>query len=112
MYRCFALGAGVAHQTSRYDIGYCALIGICSGIEQNSCSQLICRSIGDTQCGVKCRLTGIAQTEIGVCTLFQQKLAQPPVSVECRTIQVELTPNESSFSPCRSRKRISLTSPK
>ena len=92
MQRCFTFGPAIAHKA--------AGLGACSGNavrvrtvgKQERQNSIMRQAVGCAQRSVQRCLAGIRQASIYVRTALDQELAELPVTMKCRAIEIEIIP--------------------
>lgn len=90
MQRCFPFGSAISHEAARFRGWLGDTIGIGTLAEEYLEHAVVRQPVGGAERGMKWRLSGIRQWLVHVSALLNEKLAQSPVSVESRSIEVEI----------------------
>ena len=90
MQRSFALPPAIAHEAPGCDSRYCGAVRVGATSQKNANNRRVSHAFTFAQRGVQRRFAGFLERAIHIRAILDQKLAQKPVAVEARAVQIQI----------------------
>ena len=90
MKRSLAFGAAVPHERSGFHARLGLAVWICAAGKEHLHDQIAAEAVRVAKSGVQRCFSGIKRGTVGIRAMFQQKLAEPPVTMEGRSVESEI----------------------